>query len=651
MSLLPVSTNRVSTPLTNQRLLFQLNNDQLAIQRQYDQLSTGQRVLRLSDDPAAAGRAISLHRGIDRSDQLARNADSTSSFYRAADSALNNVDNALIEARAAAVSGAQSVLSDDERAGLAATIQETINSVFASGNTIFRDHQILGGFLGQENAFERSGNEIVFTGNTAIANTKVGSGANTAVNVNAIDSLGVFTPFVEGQPLDATIDRDTRLVDLRQGRGVQPGLIRVSGGSEFIDVDLQNAATVGDLVDIISSVEVEGRDLSASIVNGALQVGYLDGAAGTLAIDDVAGSSTAEDLSILNSTGTTAPPITGDPLTPQVTLQTKLTDLNNGGGVDLGSGILIDQGGEQFVITFDDAVTLGDVLLRINRSDADVHAELDAAEGRILVRGLRSGVDYSIGENGGDDATELGIRSATEDNLISGLNRGVGLRYNLDAPDLTIVRPDGVQLDFELEDARTVQDVIDLIRNHPDNQDARRARVELNTFGNGLTITAPPGAIGLTVRQNGTSDAGVQLGLIEAGENERVGSTIGAVSSIVGNDYSPKDAGGALDTLLRLEDAIREGDLPEIGRLQAKLDGDLDQASRTRGLIGVWSRNVDQLKDTAENNAIELRSQLSNEVDADLATVISELNQRQASLEASLRFIGQTAQLTLLNFL
>ena len=65
MSVLPVTTVRTSFPLSNQRLLFQLNADQIALQKQYDQLSTGKRVLRLSDDPAAASRAIGLHRGID----------------------------------------------------------------------------------------------------------------------------------------------------------------------------------------------------------------------------------------------------------------------------------------------------------------------------------------------------------------------------------------------------------------------------------------------------------------------------------------------------------------------------------------------------------------------------------------------------------
>ena len=335
-----------------------------------------------------------------------------------------------------------------------------------------------------------------------------------------------------------------------------------------------------------------------------------------------------------------------------MTTGTKLSDLNNGLGISLDSGIRIDQGDQSFTVEFDGAETLGDVMIKINRSGADVKAELNEAEGRLVLRSLRSGVDYSIGENGGNDARSLGIRSATEDTQLDDLNRGRGLRYNLDAPDLTIVRPDGVELDLELKDVESIQEVISLIENHPQNQDSRKVLVDLNDVGNGLQLKAPPNSFGsLTIRQNGTSDAGVNLGLIPPGQNESTGEIVGSVDTIIGSDYAPRDAGGSLDTLLRLQQAVLGGDLPEIARLQEILDDDFNLASQTRGRVGVWSRNVEQLQQTAEDDIIAMRSQLSDEIDADLTTVISELNARQTALEASMRIIGQTAQLTVLNFL
>lgn len=195
MPVLPVTTVRTSWPLSNQRLLFQLNADQIALQRQYDQLSTGKRVLRLADDPAAASRAIGLHRGIDHATQLTRNAASSLNFYQSTDSSLSRVDNALIEARAVAIESAQNVVSDDERAAFATTIDETINTVFASGNAMYRDHQLLGGFLNSQDAFSRIDDKTLYQGREAIARTDLGGGETNAINLNANQALGTCRSF------------------------------------------------------------------------------------------------------------------------------------------------------------------------------------------------------------------------------------------------------------------------------------------------------------------------------------------------------------------------------------------------------------------------------------------------------------------------
>jgi flagellar hook-associated protein 3 FlgL len=651
MPLLPVSTVRTSAPLTTQRLLFQLNADQLKIQNQYDQLSTGRRVLRLSDDPAAAGRAIAIHRGIDRGRQLVRNATSTEAFYQATDSALARVDNALIEARGVAVQSAQTINSDDERAALAATIEQTLHAVFAAGNALFRDHQLLGGFLNDGSAFEFDEKEIVFRGNDAVARTALGAGEPSPISVNGNQALGAFATFHEGDPLNAAIDHQSRLVDLRLGKGVTPGAIRISGGNNWQELDLRDASTIGDIVDIISTVEVEGRTLAASLTSDGIRIEYADGLAGTLAIDDAQGGTMAEELAIINPDGIVAPPLIGDRLSPRITANTKISDLDGGAGLDLSAGIQILQGSDVFTVDLADVETVGDVLIQINRSGADVRGELNQVDGTIRMRSLRSGVDYSIGENGGDAARQLGLRTATEETRLQDLGKGRGISLNPDGEDLVITRPDGVELNLNLSGLETVDDVINLIRDHPLNQDTLRVLVDLNDFGNGLQLKAPPGADPLRIRQVGLSDAGIRLGLIPPGNSEVSGSIVGSVDTIVGVDYVPRDAGGALDTLLRMHTAVRNGDIPEIERLQALLDVDLDRASRTRGRVGVWNQNLRQLKVASEDTVIQLQSQLSDELDADLATVISDLNQRQVSLEASLRVIGQTTQLTVLDFL
>ncbi|MCP4889775.1 MAG: flagellar hook protein [Planctomycetaceae bacterium] len=648
---LPISATRTSTPLSTQRLLFQLNSDQIALQQKFDQLSTGRRVLRMSDDPIAANRAISLHKGIDLGEQLLRNANSTTSFYQATDSTLARVDNALILARGAALEAAQTVISEDERVALAGTVRETINSVFAAGNALYRDHQLLGGFLESGVAYEYDNQDIVFTGTNATGRTELGAGQPAAINVTGNEGLGTNAVFMKGDSLNASINVDSRLVDLRQGEGVTPGKLRLSGGSNWVDLDLTPAGTIGDVVELVNTVSIDGRPLNASLVNGGIRIEYADGLSGTLAIQDAVGSSMAKELGISNPSGIQAPPLIGNFLTPRVTAATKISDLDNGAGLDLTSGIQLLQGDKTFVIELDEAETVGDVLIAINRSGGDVHAELNEAEGRIQLRARRSGVDYSLGENGGGAARSLGIRTATELTKLAELGRGQGMSLNADGPDLIITRPDGTELPLDLNGLESVADVMQLIADHPQNQDAQRVLVDLNDFGNGLQLKAPPGAANLSIRQVGISDAGLRLGLVAPGANDAVGSIVGPADTIIGSDFAPRDAGGVLDTLLRLERAIGDGEIPEITRLQNKLDDDFDRASRSRGRVGVLAKNLQQLQNSTENKVIQLRGQLSDEVDADLATVISELTQRQTALDASMRLMGQTSKMTILNFL
>lgn len=650
MNVFPAPGTRTSFPLNNVRLLRQLNADQSTIQSYYDQLSTGRRVQGIGEDPIATNRAIRLQNSIRYGEQLVRNADEASSFYGAADQTLARIDNALISANATAVEAAQGTLSTEERESLAVGVRQLLSQVMAAGNTTFREHQVVAGILQSGPSLQQQGETVLFRGSEATGQTRFASGTGAQTTVAMQEALGSRQPMISGAPFGATVQRDTRLVDLRAGQGVAAGPIRLSDGSGFREVDLSAAATVGDLKDLLEAVDFDGRRLSVQIDHDGFQVAYEDGLPGTLAVDDVPGFTTAADLNLLNPDGSQPPPLTAGDLDPRVTLATPLQNLAGGAGIDPSAGLQIRQGEKSFVVELHNAETVGDVVTAINRSDADVRAGLGDSGG-IEIHALRMGVDYSVGENGGTVAEELGLRTGTRDVALQALAGGQGIALDAANPDLSILRPDGRQLDLELEGLRTIGDVVDAINQHPDNQDPLRVSATLATTGNGLQLTAPSGAGPITVSQPSASNAGHRLGLIPGSATSATSTSDGASEVLVGDDFFMQRPGGPIDALLRLEVAVRDGDIREVGILQAEIDASLDQAVKLRGRVGAWQQNAEILRENAANQVVSLQEAKSNAIDADFAQVISDMTQRQSALEATMRLISQTAQLSVLNFL
>lgn len=156
---------------------------------------------------------------------------------------------------------------------------------------------------------------------------------------------------------------------------------------------------------------------------------------------------------------------------------TKLNDLNGGAGITRGSFRITDRSGNFQVLDITDAVTLNDVVAKINNSlDISVRATIDG--NRLLLNdatGLTSGTIKVEDLNGGTSATELGIAGSasdgsivgekiqkiTNETLLSTLNEGRGVRFNSD-PDLDDIRitlSDGSTHDISFAGATTVGDI------------------------------------------------------------------------------------------------------------------------------------------------------------------------------------------------
>jgi flagellar hook-associated protein 3 FlgL len=241
-------------------------------------------------------------------------------------------------------------------------------------------------------------------------------------------------------------------------------------------------------------------DIDPSSQNGL----RLTPSAGTVAVSNVSGSSLATQLGIAS---TAVAQINGGDLDPGITLQTTLASLNGGTGIGstVGTGLVINNGGETHTVDLSTATTIEDVFNLIRTADPNLNLGINEARNGLAISSRISGADFSIGENnGGSNAAGLGIATFSASTPLSELNYGRGVDVN-SSNKLQINRRDGSTINIDLSGATTVQDVLDKI-NDFETFDGTTPLADLN-LGQGV----PVGATTLDITRRDGSVANVSL--------------------------------------------------------------------------------------------------------------------------------------------
>ncbi len=254
----------------------------------------------------------------------------------------------------------------------------------------------------------RNGIELIDTSGGTSSNFIVANGDGT----NTADALGIAvdaaTNRVDSGSLDRqTVSRQTRLADLRFGRGVELGSFLITdtlGQQSAVNLVVDGAQTVGDVID---SINATGIGVQARINDTGDGIVVVDtaGGSGTLSISDTGGTAAA-DLGIA------------------------------GNGVDVGGTQQLDGRTTATInVTSDDS--LNDIVQRINDLGIDIDASvlndgsgtnpyrLNLVSGRsgragsILVDGADLGIDFVQLSEGRDALLALGDASQGDNTLIA----------------------------------------------------------------------------------------------------------------------------------------------------------------------------------------------------------------------------------------
>ncbi len=539
---IPVSSSRVSDLLVRERLLRQIQSGQAEMLQVQMQLSTGRRISIPSEDAPAALRAMSLQRLLERKDQVQTNLITNQSYLSATDSALMQVSNSMAEARGMALSVVGTTSSDTQRDAVIQELDQILLQLSDVGNQKFRGRYLFAGTGTTVRPFERTDDSYIqYNGNEGRLSSFSDIDLMFDTNLHGDEVFGALSEPVRGSiDLNPVVTYQTRLADLRGGRGITDGSISVTDGNATTIVDLSSAETVGDVAALLMANPPLGRSVVVEITPTGLQIELDPPAAGdAMVISDVGEGSTATELGIRTASPAGSGPVVASDLNPILRKTTPLTEIlgsrafavvRSGGsdndlifeadtngttlngvnivfadtategnetvawdgatktltvGIESGltmahhvvtavnaaqvagtidftarlepiddydggkglidvtvtettyggagtdfdrtSGIQILNGDTTYTIDFAGDVTVEDMLNTLNGSGAGVVAQINDDATGIDVRSRLSGADFAIGENGGNTATQLGLRTFTPDTRLEDLNLGRGI--------------------------------------------------------------------------------------------------------------------------------------------------------------------------------------------------------------------------------
>jgi flagellar hook-associated protein 3 FlgL len=381
--------------------------------------------------------------------------------------------------------------------------------------------------------------------------------------------LGIFTPTsatpsqtITGSDLDPAVLKTTPLENLL-GTTAQGRITSGGANNDLVISATQNGASYNGTTVTFANDGTAGNETAS-----------YDSSTNTLTVHIKSGTSTANQVAVAinrDLAGTfaaqadyrdaTTPSLAGSGTVTAGTFN-GVTSGGSGQTLDQAHGLILTNGGKSVTLDISQARTVEDLTNVINGAGLNFQAQINDEKTGINVQSRLSGADFTIGENGGTTATQLGIRTYNGTTNLADLNRGVGVPTTdtfeqLDPSkldNLSIVARDGTTLSVSLAGATTLQGVADKINAAVGNNTGSTAVLaQLSAGGNRIQLvdssTSPVGP--LSVQTVAGSQAAEYLGFISTGQTQS--STSAADSSgnyvlnsdnVVSNDLAITAADG-----------------------------------------------------------------------------------------------------------
>lgn len=381
-------------------LLGDLNRGLGKLLEQQRMAGSMRRINSFADDPRAIGAIQRYNALLANNTEYLDNVSRNRTIVDATDTALQTVSDVLAQAREL-VMRESSALSSNQTAVV--EVDDLINRLLDVLNTSVEGNYIFSGRQLFTPPFVRSGDTVLYQGDSGEVLSRTGPNSTMAVNLTGDTFIGSRSASLGGRvDLAPRMHVATPLADLNLGQGWQRGAISISDGDGNLwVVDLSAAVTVGDVTSAITTGTGGAVTASLSADGSALTFS----GTGPLLVGEAAGGGTAASLGI-NATAAGGQ-LVGRDVRPSAGADTPLAGIAAlDGKLPLGT-IAVTWRGQTHSVDLSAAATLGDVQAAF--AAAVPGMEVSIRDSSLLV--TAAGTDTFVLANGDDaeSASALGI--------------------------------------------------------------------------------------------------------------------------------------------------------------------------------------------------------------------------------------------------
>jgi flagellar hook-associated protein 3 FlgL len=251
---------RITTQAVVTRSVERLNARYSGLERASRDASTGRRIHRVSDDPSAMSRVMTLTAAGRSRDQEIKAASDAMNWLNAADTTLQTTMTRLQRVRQLGVSGA-STLSPTQRVGLVVELRAIQQELVNLANTTHNGRTLFGGTTSGA-AVSGSGTTFTYTGDTGQVMRRTGPSDLVQVNVSAQDAFFFTPPAGFSNNIFAVIEEMAAAIDVGD-----TGRVAASLGAIDVSMDQvgRQLALIGARSNHVTASQQRTADLKAAL--------------------------------------------------------------------------------------------------------------------------------------------------------------------------------------------------------------------------------------------------------------------------------------------------------------------------------------------------------------------------------------------------